>query len=248
MIRLFSDVKGTIVRASDGDIGKIIDYYFDDQSWAIRYLVVDVGTLVFGGFALISPISVSDTDWKGHRISLSIDRDRVASSPTTDILRPISRQYEAEYYHYYGYPLYWTGPGIWGAQATPEALIAATPPVTAGGAATPEAAENLVADSQAGGKMEDSRLRSAKEVAGYHIRATDREVGHLDDYLLDPQTWVIESIVIDTSNWPGGKSVVLAREQIERVDWASRRILVNMTSDEVRNNPEFSESTVSRRM
>ena len=97
-------------------------------------------------------------------------------------------------------------------------------------------------------QAEDSRLRSAKEVAGYHIKATDGEVGHIDDYLLDPDSWMIESIVIDTSNWPGGKWVVLARERIQRVDWSTKRIFMNMTIQEVRNSPEFKESTVSRRL
>jgi len=251
MIRLLNDVKGSVIRATDGDIGKAIDYYFDDQKWAIRYLVVDVGNLVRGGHVLISPISVTGTDWENHTISLSIDRERVKSSPTADVLRPISRQYETEYYRYYGWPNYWEGAGIWGAEATPGALGIITPPATTVGGAYPAPGERDVrrtVSSRATAGMEDSRLRSAKEVAGYHIKATDQEIGHIDDYLLDPDTWVIDSILIDTSNWPGGKTVVLPRERVNRVDWSTKQIFVNMTSQEVRNSPEFSESTVSRRL
>ncbi|RPJ51021.1 MAG: PRC-barrel domain containing protein [Acidobacteria bacterium] len=251
MIRLLNDVKGSAVRASDGDIGMVTDYYFDDQRWAIRYLVVDVGNLVRGGFVLISPIAVRGTDWENQTIDLSIDRERVRSGPTTDVLQPISRQYETDYYRYYGWPTYWAGPGIWGAEATPGALGLITPPSTTIGGTSAEPSERDVRRTvrdRTGAGLEESRLRSAKEVAGYHIKATDQEAGHIDDYVVDRDTWVIHSIVIDTSNWPGGKTVVLPRERIERVDWSTKQIFVNMTSHEVRNSPEFSEASLSRRL
>ncbi|MFB3903268.1 MAG: PRC-barrel domain-containing protein [Acidobacteriota bacterium] len=251
MVRLLNDFKGTVIRATDGDIGKATDFYFDDQRWAVRYLVVDAGSLVRGGFVLISPISVTGTDWENHRISLSIDRQRVKSSPTTDVLRPISRQYEMDYYRYYGWPIYWGGTGIWGTEPTPGSLGSMAPPARPAGETPPAPGERDVrrtVGSPGTAGQEESRLRSAKEVAGYHIKATDQEVGHIDDYLIDQDTWLIDSIVVDTSNWPGGKTVVLPRERIEQVDWATRRIFVNLTSQEVRNSPELKESTMSRRL
>jgi len=88
-----------------------------------------------------------------------------------------------------------------------------------------------------------SHLRSAKEVAGYHIRATDGEVGHIDDFLVDRDSWVIDSILIDTSNMPGGKPVLLRREKIDQIDWNNKEIRVRATTQEIKNSPEYMEET-----
>ncbi|RPI24125.1 MAG: PRC-barrel domain containing protein [Acidobacteria bacterium] len=245
MFRLVNDAKGSTVRGTDGDIGKVVDFYFDDDKWTIRYLVVDVGNWVPGNHVLISPMSIARTDWERQRIELNISRDRVQKSPSAHLVTPISRQYESEYYGYYGWPYYWEGTGVWGAEATPLGL----------GASMPTSARDDIerdvrrtAGTRTAAGMEDSHIRSAREVAGYHIKATDQEVGHIDDYLVDADSWTIDSIVIDTSNWPGGKAVVLPRQRIARVDWSTKQIFVNASSQDVRNSPEFTESYIGRRV
>lgn len=245
MFRLLNDAKGSTVRGMDGDIGKIVDLYFDDENWTVRYLVVDVGNWVPGNHVLISPMSITRTDWERQRVELSIDRERVQKSPAADLVKPVSRQYESEYHRYYGWPYYWEGTGVWGAEATPLGLGSSIP---TSGTAPVERDVRRTVSTRTGAGVEESHIRSAREVAGYHIKATDHEVGHIDDYLVDADSWTIDSIVIDTSNWPGGKAVVLARQRIGRVDWSTKQIFVNASSQEVRNSPEFSESYTSRRV
>jgi len=86
------------VRATDGDIGKITDCYFEDDNWVVRYLVIDTGSWLSGRKVAISPISVGRLDLDSNLVHLNIERARVKGSPEWDIVRPISREYETEYY------------------------------------------------------------------------------------------------------------------------------------------------------
>ena len=76
---------------------------------------------------------------------------------------------------------------------------------------------------------------------GFHIQATDGGIGHVDDFLVD-ETWNLRYLVIDTSNWPGGDSVLLPPSAIERVDSPHKKIYVNLSREEVAACPN--EETV----
>jgi len=56
MLRSIKQLYGDELRATDGEIGKITDFYFEDQNWAVRYVVVDTGTWLSGRLVLISPM------------------------------------------------------------------------------------------------------------------------------------------------------------------------------------------------
>jgi hypothetical protein len=104
------DLKGLVVHATDGEIGKVVQLYFDDEIWAIRYLTVETGNWLNDRQVLISPLSILRVDVEGKRIDVSLTRKQVENSPNIDTNRPVSRQHEAEYFGYYGYPYYWGGP------------------------------------------------------------------------------------------------------------------------------------------
>jgi sporulation protein YlmC with PRC-barrel domain len=187
MMRSASHLKGTTIAATDGDIGSVQDLYFDDLTWTIRYLMVDTGTWLPGRQVLISPRSVG-TVTDEHRIPVALTRSQVENSPSTDTDKPVDRQYEEEYSRYYGYPYYWTGPYRWGETAYPgEAL------------ALPVAPE-MVYTPPTG----DPSLRSVRNVTGYYIEATDGDLGHVEDFIVDTGEWALRYMVVDTRNWwPG---------------------------------------------
>ena len=103
MLRNVKDLRGYAIRATDGVIGRVDDFYFDDEGWAIRYLVVDTGSWLSGRKVLISPIAVGSPDWTTQVLPVSLTRTQVEHSPDIDTRRPVSRQHEAEYFGYYGY-------------------------------------------------------------------------------------------------------------------------------------------------
>ena len=114
MLRNLKDIEKCTLHATDGDIGQVKDLYFDDHAWVVRYLIVDTGSWLFDRKVLISPISIQKPDWPEHSLPAAITRDQVKNSPDVDTDKPVSRQHEAQYLGYYGYPTYWGGAGMWG--------------------------------------------------------------------------------------------------------------------------------------
>ena len=122
MLQAMEKVRHTKVHAKDGDIGHIEEFYFDDEKWAVRYLVVDTAAWIFGRKVLISPFSVEDFDIDNDRTRLGLTKDQIKNSPDIDTKQPISRLQEREYNRYYGIPYYWGGTGMWGNAAYPAAM------------------------------------------------------------------------------------------------------------------------------
>src|ERR1035438_2532796 len=115
-------VRDFTIKAVDGELGTVADIYFDDETWAIRYLVVDTGGWLGGRQVLISPISVINTDWAAKQLDVSLTKRQVENSPKINTHQPVSRQHEAAYLGYYGYPNYWGGPYLWGPAFYPAGL------------------------------------------------------------------------------------------------------------------------------
>jgi hypothetical protein len=226
MITNTANLKGFTIRALDGDIGAVDDFYFDDVTWAVRYLTVDTGGWLAGKQVLISPFSIVRTDWAARQVDLSLTREQVRNSPSIDTHEPVSRQHEAEFLGYYGYPYYWGGPYLWGSGYLPAAVTA---PVAV---APPDGAVQSM----------DSHLRSSREVTGYHIEASDGEIGHLDGFLVEDQAWAIRYLEVATRNWWPGKKVLVSPTWIERVSWADSRVYAAMTRDAIQSAPAYVDS------
>ena len=228
MIRSVKEMKKFEVVATDGRIGSVDDFYFDDERWAIRYVVVTAGRWPPGRRVLISPLSVSGIEWGDQRLRLSISRDQVKHSPGIDMHQPVSRRHERDYLNYYGYPYYWGHAGLWGAHAVP---MLPTPEQIAAQRARAAEVERQAADQG------DTHLRSASEVSGYAIRALDGDLGHVDDILFEDVNWATRYFVVDSSNWWFGKHVLVAPESISGISWPERTVSVNVTRQLLKNAP-----------
>jgi hypothetical protein len=225
-----SNLKGLAIRALDGELGTIEEFYFDDDSWAIRYFVVNAGHWLDDRQVLISPFSVVYADWQARRLDVSLTKAQVENSPDIATHRPVSRQHEAEYLGYYGYPFYWDGPNLWGPAFLPES------PQPVANAAAEARADKIRRDST------DSHLRSSEAVAGYSMEAIDGDIGHLDGFVVDDETWAIRYIEVATRNWWPGKKVLVSPAWIERISWANSRVFVGLSRELIRNAPEYLES------
>ena len=160
------------LHATDGLIGSVKDFYFDDEKWTIRYFVVHAGSWLMGRDVLISPIALKGVDDARKEIFIDLTKEKIENSPSIDTAEPISRQHEREYFQYYGWPYYWGGPSAWGWSGVPTPVPAIEP---APPRKLPEAEEGT----------EEIRLRSVQEILGYHIAAQDQEIGHVEDFVLD---------------------------------------------------------------
>ncbi len=218
MIRNLTNLFGYHIAALDGEIGRIKDFLFDDYLWIVRYAVVDTGQWLSGRNVLISPEAIRRPLWEDHAVPVNLSRQQVATAPPLSNELPISRQAELQLAQYYGWESYWL-PGM-----------AMAGPVTAPPMAPPPPQEPLDLDFN---------LRSVRQIVNYHIQASDRRIGHVDDFVAETDGWCIRYLLVNTRNWLPGRKVIISPGWVHRVEWTDSVVHIDMTSDQVKHSPEF---------
>ena len=228
MLREVKRLRGVALRAQDGEIGSVDEVLFDDKLWTARYLVVDTGGWLPGRMVLIAPAALGLLDWERHVLRINLTRAQVEGSPGAEMHQPVSRQWETDYHDYYGWPYYWDGMDMTGAAWYSGAVL---DPADPGPARDPG----------------DVHLRSTREVTGYGITARDGHLGHVEDFLIDDETWKIRYLAVDTRDWWPGKKVLLPLDWIGQVSWPDRTVTAEVTSAQIRGGPEWDpRETISR--
>ncbi len=251
MLRSMKDLETCTSGATDGTIGKVKDFYFDDDEWAVRYLVVDTGSWLDSRQVLISPISLLKPDWAARTLPVSITQAQVRHSPDIDTDKPVSRQHEQDYLGYYGYPAYWGGMGLWGEGLVPYGLVPESVGFGADRADRAEQdreAEAYAAAKRARHRHDDPHLRSCQAVMGYHLHATDGEIGHVEGMLVDEMTWAIRYLIVNTSNWGLGHQVLVAPQWVTAVHWSDETVLVDLTRLSIQEAPPFDSTAELNRL
>jgi hypothetical protein len=222
-------LKGYTLRSLDGDIGSAREFLFDDRFWAVRYFVANTAGWLSSRKVLISPFSLNSVNNSDEKVSVQLTKKQIEDSPSINTDEPVSRQFEGVYNLYYGYPYYWGGSYMWGAY--PYIVRDRT----RGGASTSE-------------EMEwDRHLRSTHEVSGYHLLALDGEIGHVDDFIIDDETWAIRYLVVATKNWWPGKKVLISPKWIESVSWDAREVVIGLTRENIKAAPEYTDESLLTR-
>lgn len=217
---------GYAIRATDGDLGKVYEFYFDDVTWTIRYMVAETGNWLSGRKVLISVVAMGKPDWESRAFPVNLTCEQVRSSPDIDTQRPVYRQHEAELHEYYQWPQYWEG-GYQGALGiTPFPLFEAP----------------LSQESPESGRQDDPHLRSTRQVTGYKIHATNGEIGHVADFMVNDQNWAIRYLVVDTGNWLPGKKVLVSPSWIKSVNWDDASVTVDRMRESIKNSPNAGPS------
>ncbi len=224
MFQSLKKLYGRKLGASDGDLGHVKDFFFHDLTWKIRYVVADTGSWLPGRLVLLAPhafgahaFGQADADTGVLRVNLT--QKQIEDSPAIGSHQPVSRQYEEDYYRYYGWPSYWDGGGAWG--------MANAPVVT-----PPSKQENLA--RQGPNRRDDIHLQSTQAVTGYHLQAGDDAIGTVVDFMVHEKTWTIRELVIETGHWYAGKEVFLLPENIDRISYEDSTVFVNLTKDDIR--------------
>lgn len=240
MLRSLKDLEDYTIRATDGKIGHVKDFYFDDAAWAIRYLVVDTGSWLSSRRVLISPIAIGHADWTERVLPVSITKEQVKNSPDIDTEKPVSRQHELGYLSYYGYQDYWSGDGLWGDMSYPSLLMPAHAGLVSAPPVIPPDAATVSARAEAARHKEgDPHLRSCKGILDYDIQATDGDIGHVQGLLVDDETWAIRYMVVETGHWWLGHRVLIAPQLIQKVSWSNTAVSVDLTRQAVKDAPRY---------
>jgi len=231
MLSKANTLKGYTLNSLDGEIGKVKEFYFDDQHWTIRYLVADTGNWLTGRQVLISPYALVAISKEEQHITIDLTKKQIEDSPSLDSDKPVSRQFEDGYYGYYGWPIYYSGPYLWG--ASPYIV---------------RDRKDLILNTH-GEKTAtyDHHLRSIHEVCGYRIHAADGEIGHVDDFIIDDETWAIRYLLVATRNWWPGKQVLISPRWIERVSWSESKVFIDLSRETIKQSPEYTEESLHTR-
>jgi len=210
MLHSIQQQYGKQLSASDGTIGHLRDFYFDDKHWAVRYLVADTGGWLPGRLVLISPHALRHLSREGRTLFVDLTRKQIEDSPPIDEHRPVSRQHEMEYYRHYGYLYYAESWPLWGLAGYP--VLVPPPP-----AANSEAPQG------------DAHLRNTQNLTGYYIEATDGVIGKVADFMLDDMTWAIDKIVAECGHWFSGMEMLIPTVKVSRISYDQSTIYVDMT-------------------
>ncbi len=235
-----SELDGYEIKASDGSVGRLDDLLFDDALWMVRWLVADTaGFWLSGRTVLLPPEAIGRPDDRAHCLPVSLTRRQVEDSPPMESDLPVSRQAESELAGHYGSRPYWLddlaaplsymsggGSGASGFLFPPDRLG----PVPQRPAATDQPPPH------------DPHLRSIGDTIGYAIRASDGDIGHVEEFLLDEEGWAIRYMVVDTRNWLPGRKVLIAPRWIHDIDWVERRVHVDLTRAAVKHSPAYDPS------
>lgn len=222
-------LKGYRINAIDADIGSVKEFFFDDRFWTVRYLVVETGNWFNSKQVLISPYFIQSVDYDSELVNVNLTKQQVADSPPYDSDRPVSKQYEEKYTIYYGTPYYWGSTNMWGAYPY------------------------IMRDREMWNRdvdLENSwnpNLRSSKEVINYDFQATDGVIGHVDDFIINDDTWTIRYFVLDTKNWLPGRKVLISSQWIDRISWEDSKVFVDLSRETISHVPEYDEDEVLTR-
>ncbi|MBF0313524.1 MAG: PRC-barrel domain containing protein [Oligoflexia bacterium] len=222
-------ITGYKLHAQDGDIGKVKEFYFDDHHWTIRYLVAETGNWLSGRQVLISPYALIGLNKKEQFISIDLTKKQIEESPSLSSSTPISQQFEEAYYKYFGWPMYYYGPHMWGSNS------------------------HIIRDREKWRtfteekKAWDHHLRSTSEVSGYYTQATDGEIGHIEDFVIEGENWAIRYLIIDTHNWWPGKKVLISPQWIKNISWRESKVYINLSRESIKQSPEYTEASLLTR-
>jgi hypothetical protein len=244
MLRNVNDLYGFSVAGSDGLIGEIRDYYFDDETWTIRFIVVETGQWLGSRKVLISPLSILGLNWATKSVSASLTREQVKASPDVDTSKPVSRQHEVEQFGFYGHPFYWGDPQLWGGGPRPGMSLAgypSVPPLNGLGAKPSFVKTHEKLHRERG---DDPHLRSCRAIEMYHIHATDGDIGHVESFLVDDEAWTIRYLVVKTSNWWLGHLTLIAPSWIADIGWLDATVSIDLTRQAVKDAPTFNENAL----
>ena len=225
MLNQAKTLNGYKLNSLDGEIGKIKEFYFDDHYWTIRYLVAETGSWLIDRQVLISPYALAAVNKDAQNIAINLTKKQIENSPSLDSDKPVSRQFEESYYGYYSWPMYWAGSEMWGYYPY-----------------IPRNDEKPLQTNKEE-KTWDPHLRSTRAVTGCAIQAMDGEIGHVDDFIIDDETWAIRYLIIDTGNWWSGKMVLVSPRWIKRISWSEANVYVDLSRATIKQSPEYKHGT-----
>jgi uncharacterized protein YrrD len=230
MLRSIQRLYGDKLSAADGEIGHVKDFYFDDQTWVVRYVIADTGSWLPGRLVLLSPHAFADVYHDGNFRCVGLTRQQIENSPSIESHKPVSRHFEEEYYCYYGWPAYWDGTGMWGMAGYPNML------------APYLKQSQLIDDAAKTSDQDDPHLRSTQALKGYEIQTPQGEIGRVVDFIVHEKSWALTHVIVETGHWYAGKQIAIAPNHVQRICYEDAKVFVDLTKETIQAVPAYQAS------
>ena len=195
---------GSPVIATDGETGSVRTFLFDDQSWKVSCLVVDVGGWLKRRDVVLPVAALEQPNWANKTCCARLTRKQLHDSPVLDTEKPVSRQQEIAMREYWGPLACWVND---------EIFLSSIP----AGAKYPVHT------------VEDSHLRSTADMLGYEVSATDGAVGILEGFVMDEASWHLGYLDVKSGDWLQNRSVLVPTRWVQSVSWADFRVNLHHT-------------------
>lgn len=224
MQHTIDSLTGFKMNATDGEIGEVKEFYFDDETWDIRHVIVETGGWLSSRKVLIAPQALLSPDWENKNFPVNLTQEQIKTSPLIDTDKPVSKRQLIDMYGHYAWQPY----GLSSFYASGATALVNLPPVM------PE--QNLRdTNPDDNPDNQDPHLRSTDAVSGYYIHATDGDIGHVKDFFVDDATWTITALLMDTHNLIGGKKVLIPIRHITKIKWLDNKVFVDLSTEAIKN-------------
>ena len=231
----FSSIKGFTVEASEEALGLAEDLLFNDVTWRVRWLVVDIGSGPRGRLVLIHPTVIERIDWMGRSLRVCLTATEVGNSPDILLDEPVSRQIEygqgnrSDWEPALGHPRFvagfWGGMGVQVSKARLEEEISMHKAIRGGG------------ETDAG----SPHLRSVDAVLGNDVHATDGPFGHVREVLVEDRSWTIGAVVVDTHHWWPGLRLAVPVSAVRDISWPHQEVRLGIDRDAAKGSPAWDD-------
>ena len=190
-------LRGLRVMNAGEAVGHVDEFYFDDQSWRIRYLVLDVGSWLSGRKVLVSPATIVSLEWDAKSMNIKATKDEIRKSPDVSTELPVALVLEAQIHRHFAWDYYWPEMFPMKEEVSEDAL----------------------------NKTHDPHLRSTRVLSDISVvTEKGKPLGRIEEFLIDPKAWRIDLLRIDHGKVG---SVLLSPELVKSIDVSRREILIS---------------------
>lgn len=223
MLQNTTELYGHKLVATDGDIGHLKDFYFDDTTWAIRYLVADTGTWLTGRPVLIARHALAVLDSHENTLHIKLRKQQIQNSTTDSANKLLSGEDEVGCCRYYGWPAHWES-GARKDLPDPSEIQPSSSART----------ESRVPYRHLG----DKHLQSTQSITDYLIQTPDGVIGSVSGCIVDNQSWMVRELIVETGHWLSGKEIRIPTAQIKQIKCEYSSVMVDLSKEDIRRSTD----------
>lgn len=257
---------GWTVQCSDGEVGTVSDLYFDEEQWAVRYVVIHIEEPIEATTALVSVTAVDSLDWDGRILRLALESEKIRNSPEVDTDLPVTREYETALHRYYEWPVYWGQVSFLDTPRTKGMGDPAVPhrqgrrfgaPAEAPDAYNYDEGDYEEAQNLASGEPDDEEVRELEFAEPAEERTyssslhsvsrmrenspitVDEERLAVMGLLVDDEDWTIRHLVVATDAEFKEQQVLVPVGHVKGFRAATAELDLDLSGDDIRGSPSY---------